>query len=150
VPGENDHGATSSVLHPLGAVVMVIGVLAILILPGRYAVLPFLLVVCLTPAGAQFFTKWYAVPRAPTLHPALKPHEMSGHYGPDYDRCIGRAGEDKIAIPRKVARKTLRFTIIPVLSKLISLAGSGESIHGVFKKADAAGLKDQLVSASGE
>jgi SAM-dependent methyltransferase len=39
-------------------------------------------------------------------------------------------------VPWKVARKLLRWSVIPAMSAAISLAGEGESIHGVFGKAE--------------
>ena len=42
---------------------------------------------------------------------------------------------DGASFPRKVVRKMYRLTLQPVLTGLISLAGDGESIHAVFRKA---------------
>ena len=39
------------------------------------------------------------------------------------------------SLPWKVVRKVIRMTVLPVLSRLASLAGDGESIHAVFRKA---------------
>jgi 2-polyprenyl-3-methyl-5-hydroxy-6-metoxy-1,4-benzoquinol methylase len=40
------------------------------------------------------------------------------------------------SLPRKAVRKMYRLTLHPLLTGMIALAGDGESIHAVFKKAD--------------
>lgn len=44
--------------------------------------------------------------------------------------------QDKMpGIPFRVVRKAFRLTVLPVLNGIASLAGDGESIHAIFKKA---------------
>jgi SAM-dependent methyltransferase len=40
------------------------------------------------------------------------------------------------SVPWKAIRKALRLTVLPVLTRVASLAGDGESIHAVFTKSD--------------
>jgi hypothetical protein len=49
------HGATVSVLHPLVAVAMLVAVVALLVLPRKYALVAFLSVACLAPFGQQLY-----------------------------------------------------------------------------------------------
>jgi len=43
-------------------------------------------------------------------------------------------------IPRRIVRKMLRLTILPVLSAIASVAGDGESIHAIFRKPESPGV----------
>lgn len=60
-----------------------------------------------------------------------------------FDELLQKAGWSRTplakakvpGIPWRVIRKGLRLTVLPVLTGLASLAGDGESIHAVFKKA---------------
>jgi SAM-dependent methyltransferase len=61
-----------------------------------------------------------------------------------FDEAFRRAGlfrsplsQAKAArLPWRIVRKSLRLTLLPVLTGLASLAGDGESIHAVLKKTD--------------
>jgi hypothetical protein len=49
------HGATVSVLHPLVAVAMILAIVALLVLPRKYALVAFLSVALLAPFGQQLY-----------------------------------------------------------------------------------------------
>ena len=46
-------GATSTVMHPAVAVIMIVAIILMFVLPRRYVVIPFFLCVLLTPDGQQ-------------------------------------------------------------------------------------------------
>jgi len=57
-------GATDTVLHPVVMVALVLAAILLSVLPRKYAVLPFLLVVFLVPRGQQIYfagQHWYAL-----------------------------------------------------------------------------------------
>jgi len=71
--------------------------------------------------------------------------EYSAHYiADDLLKGIGifrppLSKSKEASFPRKVVRKMYRLTVQPLLTGLVALAGDGESIHAVFRKADQSG-----------
>ena len=54
-PNAFGHGAAGTLLHPVVIVMMVVTIILILVLPRKYAVIPFVLCVFLTPVGQQLY-----------------------------------------------------------------------------------------------
>jgi SAM-dependent methyltransferase len=57
------------------------------------------------------------------------------------DEALRRSGfsrpplaEARVSIPWRIVRKAFRLTLLPILNRLASLAGDGESIHAILQK----------------
>jgi len=54
-PNAFGHGAAGTLLHPVVIVAMIVTIILMLVLPRKYAVVPFILCVFLTPVGQQLY-----------------------------------------------------------------------------------------------
>jgi hypothetical protein len=54
-PNAFGHGAAGTLLHPVVIVAMIATIILTLVLPRKYAVVPFIFCVFLTPVGQQLF-----------------------------------------------------------------------------------------------